>query len=180
MSRITEIRDAVLAEQKAKTARKKRPIEKLAFNCKEAAAALGVEESFIRQEINAGNLKARMAGSKILIPTGDLLSWLENLRDKAKRDRQASRQYVTQMERAQMLAQERSELLKEARDMAGRSVGYSAGGVHLAFEFDATGFTALAQRIAEVQGEMLTAIQEANSQADLCNGAKLKLRKPIQ
>lgn len=52
---------------------------KLAYSVKQAAANNGLSQKFLYKEIKVGALKARRAGSKILILASDLESYLRHL-----------------------------------------------------------------------------------------------------
>lgn len=55
------------------------PPSKLAYNLREAAAAVGVEQQTLRDAIKAGTLPFRLNGARYLILATDLLAWVESL-----------------------------------------------------------------------------------------------------
>jgi excisionase family DNA binding protein len=58
---------------------------RLAYSPDEAAAWVGLSRRHIDREIEAGNLVARLAGSKVLVGHDDLMAWFESLPVKTKR-----------------------------------------------------------------------------------------------
>lgn len=68
--------------------------EKLAYSVKEAAKAISVSPSHLRSEINAGRLKAKKYGMRVLILDSELKAYLESCEDytdwKSKKNSQSN------------------------------------------------------------------------------------------
>ncbi len=54
-------------------------MEKLAYSVAEAAEALGIGQTAIRDAIRDNRLVARYSGTKILLPTPELERWRDSL-----------------------------------------------------------------------------------------------------
>ncbi|MDX9736010.1 MAG: DNA-binding protein [Thermoanaerobaculia bacterium] len=59
--------------------RRERFTERLTVRLRDAAAAVGVSEAAIRNEIKAGRLEARRLGRAVLVDAGELRRFVENL-----------------------------------------------------------------------------------------------------
>lgn len=59
--------------------RRERFTERLTVRLRDAAAAVGVSEAAIRNEIRAGRLEARRAGRAVLVPVDELRRWAADL-----------------------------------------------------------------------------------------------------
>ena len=53
--------------------------ETLAYSIKSGSIAAGVGQTKMREEINAGNLKAKKLGKRTIITADDLREWLNSL-----------------------------------------------------------------------------------------------------
>jgi excisionase family DNA binding protein len=54
-------------------------LTKVAYSVKEAAVVLGVGNTKLWEEINAGHLRARRLGARVLIPAAEIEAWLAAL-----------------------------------------------------------------------------------------------------
>lgn len=85
--------------------------------------------------------------------------------------------YVTAKEQAQAFANQRNNHLSTAVGIIERSRNPISGRA-LAYDFDATPAIEALNKAAEAHSNMMTAVEEANRQAEACGKPKLIVEKP--
>lgn len=59
-----------------------RPLTRIAYTIEDAAAEVGLSPRYIREEIYTGRLKAKAAGTKLIVRRADLEEWVDALPDR--------------------------------------------------------------------------------------------------